>query len=101
MLYVSLMMSDTYSIIGLDGLSGADREKLLLEAIAEQAARIRSLEKELAAERKLNKRLKRQKACDGKLLDELRAELRRVFAVRPIGGGATFSASSGGAVPRG
>jgi len=63
-------MSDTYSIIALAGLSGADREKLLLQAIAEQAARLRTLEKELVAERRLNKRLKRRKACNAKLLDE-------------------------------
>ncbi len=35
MLCVSLMMSDRYWIVGLDGLSVADREELLLEATAE------------------------------------------------------------------
>ena len=81
------MMSDTYWTIGLKGVSGADREELLLEVIAEQSAGIRSLEKEIRGQRESNR--------------ELRVELRRVFAVRRIGGVATFGSSPGGAVSGG
>ena len=74
MLYVSLMLSDTYSTIRLKGLSEAPREKLL-DVIAELLSRIASLEKKGAGQRKSNKKLRDELKKTQDELKEIREQL--------------------------
>ena len=74
MLYVSLMMSDTYSTIRLKGLSKAPREKLL-EVIGELLSRIASLEKKGAGQQKSITKLRDELKKSRDQLKEIREQL--------------------------